>query len=60
MGLSKLYELEFQGGRATSAPITRETTSTRSTMAEIHSMTSGNNDNCNTTTYNTTTLPAAP
>ena len=54
MSLSKLYELEFRGGRATSAPTTRETTSTRSSMAEIHSMTSGDNcsrdHNCNTTT----------
>ena len=37
--LSKLYELEFRGGRATSAPATRKSTGTRPTMAEVHSMT---------------------
>ena len=37
--LSKLYELEFRGGRAASAPTTRKTAGTRSTMAEVHAMT---------------------
>ena len=49
--LSKLYELEFRGGRAASAPTTRKTAGTRSTMAEVHAMTT---DTTQTQHHNTT------
>ena len=39
MSLTGLYDCEFRGGRAASAPQTRTASSTRTTMAEAHALT---------------------
>jgi hypothetical protein len=41
IGLTKLFELEYRGGRAESAPLTRGSTSGRATMAEVMAVDSG-------------------
>ena len=41
IGLTKLFELEYRGGRAESAPQTRDSTSGKSTMAELMAVDSG-------------------
>ena len=41
MGLTRLFGLEFQGGRAASAPQTRVSASTRATLAEVMAVDSG-------------------
>ena len=58
--LSKLYELEYRGGRAASAPTTRKSTGTRATMAEIHTMTSTTNATLDQQQLNDPTTDSAP
>ena len=41
IGLTKLFDLEYQGGRAESAPQTRSSTSGKVTMAEVMAVDSG-------------------
>ncbi len=41
IGLTRLFELEFRGGRAASAPQTRESTGTKATLAEVMALGGG-------------------